>query len=551
MQRTSLPPVTHDVLTQHNDNFRSGAMLAETRLTATNVSPSTFGPRCQRTVGGKVYAQPLYAENVWVPSLYRYANVLYVATLDNNIYAFDADNLGSDTAAATLWQRIGNGVDFDRPARNVDNANFGARHDAHIGILSTPVIDRSTSIMYVVDAQYVDDTHKTFRLHALDLGTGIEGGAVTVGDYAYDPYLGTRVTFQPDLHLNRPGLLLANGLVYVAFGSTMDAVPYHGWVFAYRADTLQRVAGYTTTGGPTRIGGGIWQSGNGLAADERGHIYFLTGNGMPADGVRPPPSTPERQEDSFVKIDPTRLGVESQYWPHQTSTEFNQMESYDADLGSGGVMLVPGQDALIGGGKPGKLYNLDRTLSEHQAPMQAFLNTWGGDPSTYPMNPDGAPNIHGAPVYWATSDPQRSYVYAWSEKDALKAFPYDRHWLYMFGASMSGSVTSRDRSMPGGMLSLSANGTTARSGVVWAVVEEPFATCTYPPGEAVPCSTVDTCDALCYTVPGHFFAFDAERLGTPLYDAAIPRYSKFTPPTVANGKVVIAADGNVTVYGLY
>ncbi len=554
VQRTWLPPQTRDVLTQHNDAWRSGAVLTETALTPASVASSAFGLLYRRAVVGKVYAQPLYAENVWIPSagLGSYRNVLYAATLENNIYAFDADSTGT-TAGATLWQRVGDGTSFDAPANNDNNQNFGDAHDPHLGIVSTPVISRANNTLYLVDAEKIDATHKRFRLHALDLAFGIDKvPAVTVGDSALDPITLATVTFDPNQHQQRPALLLANGLIYVAFGSSMDRTPYHGWVFAYRADTLARAAGYCTTSGPTRMGGGIWQSGNGLAADERGSIYFMTGNGMRPETLAGR-TTPERQEESFVRLDGTTLAVKNQYAPHQTPSEFLSMETYDTDLGSGGVMLVPFQDAAIGGGKPGKLYVLDRALGERQAPFQAFRNTWQpAVPTTnYASDPGLAPNIHGSPVYWATADASRSLFYAWSEKDQLKSFSFDRRSLVSGGAVVLAPVASRDHSMPGGILSLSANGSTAHSGVVWAVIEEPVDTCAAPPDETRSCSTVDTCDAMCFTMPGHFYAFDAETL-TRLFDARVPRYSKFTPPTIARGKVVLGTSNNeLVVYGLH
>ena len=92
------------------------------------------------------------------------------------------------------------------------------------------------------------------------------------------------VVFDPHWQLNRPGLLLLNGVVYIAFGSHCDAhLPlYHGWVFGYNASTLRQVGVYSSTpDSPQNItsAGGIWQGGMGLAADPQGFLYFTTGNG--------------------------------------------------------------------------------------------------------------------------------------------------------------------------------------------------------------------------------------------------------------------------------
>jgi hypothetical protein len=512
-----------------------------------------FGPLYHRNVYGKIYAQPLYVSNVWMPNWGRSFNVIYVATLENVIYAFDADNLDTSPYTRWLWRRFG-AWDFDRPANNFlvttgTNTNFGNGTDPHIGILSTPVIDSGTNTMYLVDAKWEGDRSKSFWLHALDIASGADRmPAVMIGGSV--PATGGTLAFDPNAHLNRPGLLLANGMVYVAFGGGVDQGNYHGWVFAHRADTLAPALAYSTTSG-VRHGGGIWQSGNGLAADERGNVFFLTGNGMSPDTAR---SVPERQENSFVKLDGRSLGVSHQYWAHQAVNEFNRMEQSDTDLGSGGALLVPGQDAVIGGGKSGKLYTLDRALAEKQAPFQAFTNQWPAYATTpvdcYLDNcGDAAPNIHGSPVYWATSDARYSRVYAWSEKDSLKAFSFDRATLTL---NPNPVAVTRYRSlvdsMPGGILSISANGTTAHSGIVWAIVEDPLAPCTAPPIEGG--MSIPNCNAETYTASGRLFAFDAETLAV-LYNVNVPLYSKFTPPTVANGKVVLATSNNeIVVYGL-
>ena len=98
----------------------------------------------------------------------------------------------------------------------------------------------------------------------------------------------------------------------------------------------------------------------------------------------------------------------------------------------------------------------------------------------------GGPNIHGGPVAWdvraRTSTPY-IYVYGWSEKDSLKRFTFDPATGAFIGAADAnatnpapgphGAVMSGFKSMPGGMLSLSSNGAT--NGIVWATVEEPYA----------------------------------------------------------------------------
>jgi len=574
VQRTWLPGTTRDVLTQHNDNYRSGAALDELVLTPASVSPESFGELYRLPVSGKVYAQPLYAEHVQTASGFK--NLVYVVTLKNNIYAFDADA----TTPSLVWSRRA-GVDFESPTPNDGNANFGNTHDPSIGILATPVISRARNALYVTDSTG-SGAAKVFHINALDLGTGADllapvavGGTTTNRSTYVDPASGHTTTFVATFQLNRPGLALADGLVYVAFGGSVDRDPYHGWIFAHSLDTLGQVSTYTTTGA-TRSGGGIWQSGGGLAVDEHGAIVFMSGNGLPSATA---PSAPERQEGSFVKLSPGSLQVLAQYWPHDLSAndiplvsgdspgnEFQHMEYHDLDLGSGGPLLVPGKDVIVGGGKTGKLFVLDRGLVQRQTSFQAFVNTWLLSPvqppppappvqsvqPPYVYNMDTAPNIHGSPVYWETSDPTRSYIYAWAEKDVLKAFPLNRHTLTIDTANvLQAGVPSKVNSMPGGMLSLSAHGTTAGTGIVWAVVEDPIdPTCQISSDEAT-AGTTNNCSAIVFTVPGYLYAFNAETLAV-LYHVKIDRYSKFAPPTIANGKVFVATFNDaVIVYGLH
>ena len=93
-----------DVLTNRYDGARTGANLRETQLTTTNVNVQRFGKLFSYPVDGAVYAQPLYVSGVTVNGIAR--NVLYVATMNDKVYAFDADS----TSGAPLWTR-----DFTSP----------------------------------------------------------------------------------------------------------------------------------------------------------------------------------------------------------------------------------------------------------------------------------------------------------------------------------------------------------------------------------------------------------------------------------------------------
>src|SRR3954462_12563880 len=85
------------VITQHNDNFRTGAMLAETRLTPDQVLghgmrlANTTAPDCA------LAAQPLYMPELRFPT--GTADAAFVATMNNTVYALNAAN------GSVKWQR--------------------------------------------------------------------------------------------------------------------------------------------------------------------------------------------------------------------------------------------------------------------------------------------------------------------------------------------------------------------------------------------------------------------------------------------------------------
>ena len=260
------------VLTQHNDNNRTGANLNETVLNTSNVNANQFGKLFSRSVDGQIYAQPLCVPNVSIPNQGTH-NVVYVATMHNGVYAFDADD---PEASAPLWRvNLGPSVPWQ------DTATLYPDINSEVGITSTPVIDVPKKTLYLV-AKTKENNSYIQRLHALDIATGKEkpGSPVLIQASltgSGDGRLNGTISFDPLKQLNRPGLLLLDDVVYIAFGSHGDVDPYHGWVLGYSATTLQQVTAYNTTRTGTRAG--IWQGGQGLAADASGHIYLMTGNG--------------------------------------------------------------------------------------------------------------------------------------------------------------------------------------------------------------------------------------------------------------------------------
>src|SRR4051812_10385011 len=246
------------VLTGNGNNDRTNANLRETELSAATVNQSSFGKLGVFQVDGQVYAQPLYVSALSIPGRQTH-NVVYVSTMHNSVYAFDADAI---SPVSLLWQvNLGPSV----PAAIL----FGQYGDIafETGILSTGVIDLRRGVLYVV-ADTLEGGTPAFYLHALDLATGVErlNGPVplsaSVAGTGSGSLPGGILPLDPRQHIQRPGLLLANESVYISFGSHGDQDPYHGWMLRYDAADLRRQLGvYAST--PNGNGGSFWQSGRG------------------------------------------------------------------------------------------------------------------------------------------------------------------------------------------------------------------------------------------------------------------------------------------------
>src|SRR5580692_8611424 len=262
------PAVVHgqvSVLTQRNDNARTGQNLSETTLNTSNVNVSGFGKIFYRTVDGFIYAQPLYVPGLTIQGATH--NVVYVATEHNSVYAFDADN---PNEPAPLWQvNLGTSV----PSQDIciisgdTNPADCPYYDIspEIGITSTPVIDPVAGIMYVVN-RTKNTSNSTYHdyLHALNLTTGVEelGGPVEIVAQVSGTASGSVggvLTFNPAYQNQRPSLLLLNGYIYIGFGSVGDIGTYHGWVMSYNASTLQQEAVFGVS--PDGDDGGVWSAG--------------------------------------------------------------------------------------------------------------------------------------------------------------------------------------------------------------------------------------------------------------------------------------------------
>jgi len=505
-----------NVWTHHNDNGRTGTNLSETQLTPANVNATQFGKLWDYEVDTQIYAQPLVVQNVTIPAKGTH-NVVFVATMNNSVYAFDADN-NSGANVAPLWM-----TNFNNPAAGITGLSLALLSFGNVdplvpvGIMSTPVIDTTANTMYVLSRTFENGAYVQ-HLHALDITTGNErsGSPITitasVAGTGIDA-VGGVVTFNAKQQSQRSALSLANGQVTIAWGSQADVDPYHGWVMQYDAATLRQLAVFNTT--PNGTEGGIWQSGDGPSIDAAGNIYYSVGNGS-WDGI-------SNFGQSVLKFAPNGLVLDDLFTPD----DWSSLNSDDRDLGVSGPVLIPNTTLALTGSKTGDVYLLN-TLN--------LGNLVAGNlqiPQTFQA---AAAHIHGQPAYY--NNPSLGPLfYMWSEQDYLKAFHFNGSTLDT--APVSKSSFTAPVGMPGGTVSVSANASLPGTGIVWA---------------NIPLNA----DAETQTVSGVMRAFDASNLTNELWDSRqnatrddLGLYAKYVPPTVANGKVYMATFSNkLRVYGL-
>jgi hypothetical protein len=430
--------------------------------------------------------------------------------MHNQVTAFDAD-----TPQAPLWQRI-LAPSIQLPAKDIGKKNY-LDIEWEVGIVSTPVIDTDRSAIYLVTTSRKGNSiiHQSWKL---DLVTGNDiSRPITIAGKLENAH------FDSSKQLQRSALLLSQNKIYAAFASYGDHKPYYGWVFSFDADTLNQNTLFCSSPNPRKKkdGGqaGIWMSGQGPAADDDGNLYLMTGNG----NFDTDPNKRKRNMnfgDCVLKLSP-HLKFLDFFSPHNN----DYLNSIDLDLGSGGVLAIPGTHMIVGGGKEAWLYLMD-------------MNQLGG------FNPNatnaenvldrvraGAGHIHGSPVFW--NGPNGPRIYVWPEDDECRAFEIS-------GTSfVDPSVQTHVgiiRGMPGGILTISANVST--DGIVWA---------NHPWNENLNQKIGE----------GVLRAFDAWSLKQTwmsrenLVRDDFGNFAKFCPPTVAQGKVYMATMGGLSHHAFF
>jgi hypothetical protein len=509
------------MFTYHADKFRSGVNLQEFALTSSTVKSSTFGKLFSRSVDGQIYAQPLYVANLTIAGAKH--NVVFVATEHSSVYAFDADG----RSTSPFWKRS-----FINPSAGVNTIAkpSNALIAPEISISSTPVIDTSTSTLYV-SVSTNENGSIVHRLHALSLTTGAEkfGGPIKIQGSVPGTYpalaVNGRVPFVPKQHLQRPALLLLNGNVYIAYGSNGDALPYNGWLFVYSAagtGVLHQVAVFCTS--PDKGASAIWQSGDGPAADSNGNIYLATGNGAfdLNTGGRDAGNTVLKlalQSGALVLLD------------YFTPANTPQLTADDLDLGAAGPILPPTQSGAaapnlaVVGGKDGKIYLVNRSN------MGKFNSSTNSNVETVTIgNPEPTNGLFATPAALGSS------IYFGEVNEPLGRFVFSNGLL----SSAPAAQTSTTFLYPGTSPMISTNGS---SSIVWTLDLHAYVGGTPDGGVNTP-------------GPAVLHAYDGATLHE-LYNSTqagtrdqAGNALKFTSPTIANGHVYVGTAGQLTVYGL-
>jgi hypothetical protein len=514
MSATSVVAVTDlaGVYTYHNNLARDGTNPQEYALKATNVNTAHFGKTASCAVDGAVYAQPLWAANLTVNGTKH--NVVFTATEHDGLYAFDADaspcsRLWSvnliDTAhgglageTAVPWSLVGGGSGDIQP---------------EVGITGTPVIDPTTGILYVV-TKSINTAQTIFyqRLHAIDMSTGAEkpGSPVTItGTFPGTGDNGTVVTFAPKYELQRAGLALLNGVVYIAWTSHEDSPPWYGWMMSYQYTGSGLTQKSVINVAPNKQRGGIWMSGGAPAADANNKLYVITGNGeFDASNTTAPNND---FGDSLLQLTPT-LGVSQWFTP--ANQQF--YADADVDFGSGGAAILADLPAgnsvvhaLICGGKDSKLYVLNRDM----------LGGYGTAGLVQLIDFQG--KIFATAAYWNNS------LYLGGVNQPLRNYKLNTTTTQLALATSSSHIYGFAGATP------SISSAAAQNGVVWSL--DTGAYCTH---QSTSCG------------PVVLYAHDAANVATELWNSSTVAADaagyavKFTLPTIANGRVYVGTRGN-------
>ncbi len=500
------------VTTYHNDNYRTGWNSAESVLTPSTVNTSSFGLLAKVAVDDQVDGQPLVVPGVTITAGNNQGvhDVVYIVTGNDTVYAIDAD-----AGTVLLRQNLGKPVTWPLGCNN---------NGPNVGIDSTPVIDVSSNTIYLI-AYTQDSTGPAYRVHALDLGNLTDKVTPMVVSASHTLTDGTTFTFNATYQRQRPGLLLANGNIYAGFGSFCDysANLSRGWLLGWNAATLtplsaNRLNDQQPTSPNTFFLSSIWMSGYGLAADDSGNVVFVTGNsdysGTTYDGV-------SNIQESVVKVSSDLTTVVDLFTPSNQSN----LDQGDTDFGSGGVLVLPDQTGstphlAVAAGKYGSMYLMNEDkLGGYSTTTNNVLGTypvgacWCGE--SYFVDPtDGLARVVSSGAH---------EVKVWK----VKTSPSPK----LVGVTRSPALKSGQ--LPGFFTSVSSNGNATP--IIWALTRPASHS---SPGIGLYAFNPDSGAKMT-------LLFQADAGSWPNYGGNLNQV-----PVVANGKVYVASNKQLQIFGL-
>jgi hypothetical protein len=500
------PVADADNVTVSGDVARTGWDAGEAALAPSQVTASDFGQQFAVRLDGSIYAQPLVI-----------GNTVVVTTEKAKVYGISA------ATGAVLWQRS-----FGSPFQSSTIGCGDLTPD--LGSTSTPVYDAATNTVYLTTklADGPDPQHPHWYLQAINPADGSEKAGFPIslqGTADNDP----TVTFSPYLQMQRAGLLYANGMVYLGFGSHCDIGAWRGWVMAVKVTGPPAMQSLFVTEAANGGGAGVWGAGGGLVTDGNDangnpRVFFATGNGLsPANGAGPTPS--QYLGDSVVRIGLNAIGHLAAH-DFFAPTDAPTLDQNDTDLGSGGPVALP--DAfgttshphlLVEDGKDGRLFLLDRDNLGGRG-----QGAGGTDASVQTVGPYkgiwGHPAVYGAEGGWVYYVENGGPLRAYKRSVTASGDP----------ALTAAGASSGTFGYTSGSPVVTSDGSTAGSGLVWVV---------YSSGST--------------GSGGQLRAYDAVPTSGVLklrWSAAIGNASKFEMPTSSGGRIFVGSrDGVLFAFG--
>lgn len=479
------------VVTWHYDNSRSGANTTETSLTPANVNINSFGKLFSQPVDGFIVGHPLYLPGVTIPGGGVH-NVVYVATMNDTVYAFDANSGGLPALWSTSLLSYS-----PAGATPVPIAVKGCGKTvgwSQTGVISTPVIDPVADIIYLLAETY-ENEKVVHRLHALDATTGMEEAGWPITIAASYTYNGEQYSFVDTHEMNRPGLLLSNGYVYAGFGSPGCNGHDQGWIMSFNTTTAQQEAFDLEPGNQF---GSVWQKGAGLSADSDGYIYADTGEGGMVSGVDLAITVFKLSQGGST------LSLEDWFTPWNWS----YLSDNDVDINNA-VVILPDQDGPIPHeavtlGKEGTIYVLNRDS------MGQLCAACSGSDTQIVQELLKVATMGYTPVVW-----NGSVYFTGSSKVQIY--------------SLSNGLLTPGKSLVVGSTThpvITANGTS--NGILWLINGNHLL-------------------ALNAVTLARLYTSNQAAGGRD----TLPAYAHFASPIVADGEVFIGTQSSLVVYGLF